>query len=107
MELDRAPVSAIQDGGRTDMEEDDGVTGAEVVINSPLNSISAFIAEINGDGDSALGSGGRGRSGEFNDGTMHGGQNCVLFSIVESELASFELRDKKRQDIDSKWAKRT
>ncbi|KAF2292123.1 hypothetical protein GH714_013305 [Hevea brasiliensis] len=83
MELDRAPVSAIQDGGRTDMEKDDGVTGAEVVINSPLNSISAFIAEINGDGDSALCSGGRGRSGN-GDARRRGGidtEACTVFGI--------------------------
>lgn len=36
------------------MEEDDGVIRAKVVFNGPLNSISTFVAEINGDGYAAV-----------------------------------------------------
>lgn len=39
------------------MEEDDGVTGAEVVVDGPLDGEGGLVGEVDGDADAALGGG--------------------------------------------------
>lgn len=51
------------------MKEYDSVTGAEVVFDSPLDGMSALVAEIDGDGDATLGSGGGGGDARRGRGT--------------------------------------
>lgn len=53
------PVSSVEDGGRADVEEDDCVARAEVVFDCPFHGESAFIAEVYGNGDTAVGWGQR------------------------------------------------
>jgi len=57
-EVDAAPIGAVEDGGGADVEEDDGVAGANVVVNGPLDSEGALVGEINCDGDLPGGAGG-------------------------------------------------
>ena len=58
-----APVSAEEDGSRADMEEDDGVARAEVVMDSPADGVGALIGEVYSDVDLAASSSSRGTSG--------------------------------------------
>lgn len=62
-EVDGAPVCAVEDGGGTDVEEDHGVTGTQILMNGPLDSEGTLVAEIDGDADLALGAGGGGFGG--------------------------------------------
>lgn len=55
-----APVSTVEDAGGADVEEDDGIAGAEVILDGPFDGEGALVAEIDGDPDSALGPGGGG-----------------------------------------------
>ena len=55
-----APVGAVEDASGPDVEEDDGIARAEVVLDGPFDGEGALVAEIDGDPDSALGSGGGG-----------------------------------------------
>ncbi|KAI8557716.1 hypothetical protein RHMOL_Rhmol04G0031300 [Rhododendron molle] len=52
-----APIGAVEDGGGADVEEDDGVAGAEVLADGPLDGEGALVAEVDGDADAALGAG--------------------------------------------------
>lgn len=58
-----APVGAVEDGGGADVEEDDGIAGAEVVLDGPGDGEGALVAEVDGDADAALGTGGGGAGG--------------------------------------------
>nr|GMC89893.1 hypothetical protein CR513_39626 [Ipomoea batatas] len=57
-EIDGAPIRAVEDGGRPDVEEDYGVAWTEIILDSPLHGVSALIAEIDCDGDLPVGPGG-------------------------------------------------
>nr|GLL24039.1 hypothetical protein CR513_39626 [Ipomoea trifida] len=56
-EIDGAPISAVEDGGRPDVEEDYGVAWTEIILDRPLHGVSALIAEIDCDGDLPVGPG--------------------------------------------------
>lgn len=43
-EVDGAPVGAVEYGGGADVEEDDGVAGAEVVVDGPSDSVGRLVA---------------------------------------------------------------
>lgn len=74
-----APVSAVEDGGGADVEEDDGVAAAEVVLDGPFDGVGALVAEVDGDGDFALGvGGGCGGLGEARGGRL----DCDRFGSV-------------------------
>ena len=49
-----APVGAVEDACGAHVQDDDGVAGAEVVLDRPLDGEGALVAEIDGDGDAAL-----------------------------------------------------
>lgn len=55
-----APVGAVEAGGGTDVEQDHGVSRAEVILDGPADGVGALVAEIDGDSDLALGAEGRG-----------------------------------------------
>nr|GMC78750.1 hypothetical protein CR513_39626 [Ipomoea batatas] len=57
-DIDGAPIRAVEDGGRPDVEEDYGVAWTEIILDSPLHGVSALIAEIDCDGDLPVGPGG-------------------------------------------------
>ena len=42
-EGERSPVGAVEDGGWGDVEEDDGVSGADVVVHGPADGEGAFV----------------------------------------------------------------
>lgn len=54
-EVDGAPVSTVQDGGWTDVDQNDSVSWTQVLVDGPLDGESGFVAEIDGDADLALG----------------------------------------------------
>lgn len=63
-EMGGAPVGAVEDGGGSDVDESDGVGGAEVVLDGPLDGEGALVAKIDRDGDFAGGGvGGEGGGG--------------------------------------------
>ena len=43
-EVDGAPVGAVEYGGGADVEEDDGVAGAEVVVDGPSDCVGRLVA---------------------------------------------------------------
>ena len=45
------------------MEDDDGVSGPDVVIDGPANGEGAFLGEVDGDSDFTAGAGGWGGGG--------------------------------------------
>jgi hypothetical protein len=59
---DGAPVGAVEDGGGADVKQHDGVPGAEVVLDRPLDGEGRLIGEVDGDADAAVRRG-RGRRG--------------------------------------------
>ena len=63
LERERAPVRAEEDGGGGHVEDDDGVSGADVVIDGPANGEGAFFGEVDGDSDFTAGAGGWGGGG--------------------------------------------
>lgn len=63
-EVDGAPIGAVEDGGGADMDQNDGVAGADVVVNGPFDGEGGLVAEIDGDADLALGVGSGGFCGE-------------------------------------------
>lgn len=57
-----APVYAVEDGSWPDVEEDNGVSWTEVVLDCPFNGEGALVAEVDGNGDAAVcGGNGKGR----------------------------------------------
>lgn len=59
------PVSAEEDGGGADMEKDDSVARADVVVDSPADGIGALVGEVDGDADLAAGAGSGSRGGRW------------------------------------------
>lgn len=57
------PVSTEKDGGRADMEKDDGVPWTDIVVDGPANSVSTLIGEVDGDANLAASASSRGRGG--------------------------------------------
>lgn len=55
---ERAPVGAEEDGGGGHVDEDDGVSGAEVVVDGPADGEGGLVGEVDGDPDLAAGEGG-------------------------------------------------
>jgi hypothetical protein len=53
-EVGAAPVGAVEDGGGADVEEDDGVPGAEVVVDGPAHGVRRLGGEVDGDGEAAV-----------------------------------------------------
>lgn len=64
-EVHGAPVSTVEDGSGAHVEQNNSISGAEVVMDGPLDGESRFVAEIDGDADLALGVGGGSFSGEW------------------------------------------
>jgi hypothetical protein len=62
LERERSPIGAEENGGWRNVENDDGVSGTDVMIDSPANSESAFFGKVNGDSDLTASTGGWGRS---------------------------------------------
>ena len=88
-EGERAPVGAEEDGGGGDVEEDDGVSGADVVIHGPADGVGAFFREVDCDSDFAAGSGGGSRGGGGGGG---GGGVVVVRGRWVVDLDGGELR---------------
>jgi hypothetical protein len=65
---DGAPVGAVEHGGGADVQQHDGVPGAEVVLDGPLDGKGGLVGEVDGDADAAVRGGrrggGRGQRGE-------------------------------------------
>lgn len=63
------------------MQENDGVSRAEIILDSPLYGVGALIAEIYGDGDLALGAGGGspGSKARRRGLVESGGRRAVIF----------------------------
>jgi hypothetical protein len=49
--IDGAPVGSVEDAGRAYMEENDVVTGSEIVQHRPFHGERALVAQIDCDGD--------------------------------------------------------
>ena len=62
-DVNGSPVGAVKDAGGTDVEENDGVSGTEVLLDRPLDGVGTLVAEVDGDGDPTLSSGGGGGGG--------------------------------------------
>ncbi|KAK8447389.1 hypothetical protein SEVIR_8G063050v4 [Setaria viridis] len=65
---DGAPVGAVEHGGGADVEQHDGIPGAEVVLDGPLDGEGGLVREVHRDADAAVRGrrrgGGRGQRGE-------------------------------------------
>lgn len=55
--VDGTPIGAVENGGGTDVKEDDGVARPEIILNGPFDGVGTLIAEINGDGYFPIGPG--------------------------------------------------
>ncbi|BAT02053.1 Os07g0551501, partial [Oryza sativa Japonica Group] len=53
-EVDGAPVGAVEHGGGADVQQYNGVPGAEVVGDGPADGVRGLVGEVNGDGDAAV-----------------------------------------------------
>lgn len=58
--IDGTPICAKEDVGRADVEEDHGISRTDVVLDSPVYGVRAFVREVNGDADFTAGAGGGG-----------------------------------------------
>ncbi|GJN32669.1 hypothetical protein PR202_gb21189 [Eleusine coracana subsp. coracana] len=98
-EVGAAPVRAVEDGGGADVEEDDGVPGAEVVVDGPAHGVRRLVGEVDGDGEAAkktpgdsgcsdAGGGGRG-VGAFTGGRSTEGLAgaCISVGVAGSSAA--------------------
>lgn len=62
MERKRTPVGPEQDGGRGDMDDDNSITRAKVIVNGPADGKGTLVRKVDGDADLAAGAGGGSRS---------------------------------------------
>jgi hypothetical protein len=58
--LNGPPISAVEGGGRPDVEEDHGITWTEVVLDRPFDCICTLVGKVHGYGNPAVGCGGGG-----------------------------------------------
>lgn len=49
-----SPICTVEDGSWSDVEEDDGVSWTEVVLDGPFNGEGTLVTEIDGNGDAAV-----------------------------------------------------
>lgn len=77
----RTPIGTEEDGGRADVEENDGIAGADVVLDGPADGEGTFVGEVNGDADFAAGAGGGGGGG--GGGVVARGGGMVDFDVRE------------------------
>nr|GLL38390.1 hypothetical protein CR513_39626 [Ipomoea trifida] len=102
-EVNRSPVGAVEHRGGADVDENHGVARAEVLVHRPLDSEGGLIAEVHGDANPSLSSGGRrfGRRrscrrrksrrrrpdfdiGETWEVGIHGGVRLILLHFLEN-----------------------
>lgn len=84
-EVDGAPVGAEEYGSGADVEEDDGVSGTEIVVDRPTDGVGTLVGEVDGDADLAAGSGSRGRRGGGEGGGRRGGVVAWGSWVVDSD----------------------
>ena len=87
-EVNGAPVGAEKDGGWADVEEDDGVAGADVVVDSPTDGVGALVREVDGDAKLAAGAG---RGGGSGGGTGGGGVVTRGVGVVDSDMGELGI----------------
>lgn len=85
-EVGGAPVGPEEDGGRADVEEDDGVAGADVVVDGPADGVGALVGEVDGDAELSAGAGGGGGGGAGGGGVVAGG-----VGVVDSDLGELGI----------------
>jgi hypothetical protein len=51
---DGVPVGAVEDGGGADVKQHDGVPGAEVVLDRPLDGEGRLVGEVDRDDDACM-----------------------------------------------------
>lgn len=44
LKLDSTPVGSVEDAGRANVEEDNSVSGAEIVLYGPSDGVGALVA---------------------------------------------------------------
>jgi hypothetical protein len=85
-EVNRAPVSAEEDRGGADVEEDHGVSGSDVVIHGPAHGVGRLVGEIDGHANLAAGPGGGRRGGRRRGGVVSWGGRVVNFDGWELRM---------------------
>lgn len=82
-EVNGTPIGTVENRSRTDVDENDGVPRAEVVVNGPLDGEGGLVGEVDGDANLALGAGGGSVSGGRGGGGREAGGGGADFDFSE------------------------